>query len=423
METLGGFETKPTLAVAVSGGADSIACMLLAQEWAQQRDGKVIALTVNHGLRKDAQTEAHLVQSLATNHHMEHHTLNITIENPTVALQEKARNLRYRVMEQFCHQRGILHLLTAHHADDHIETLAMRAWRGSGIDGLSGIPTVHYRQHLRLLRPLLTIHKRELIAWLNHKNISWAEDPSNQNDSYERNRLRKNLTRWPIDEAASQSFLKHMAIAKTATLHQLQQLAIKSLQTFEQGYMKLDVSHWPAQPMHTKLQLLERLTHSLGTSDQSPRYYQLEHAEKQLCTTSPNGFCLTGLQFTPASQSEWLITRELNRIAPATTLTSNQYLHWDGRFIIHSKTLPDDTYHVAALGHEGLSQLKQQPEYETKLALPRTILVTLPAIWRLDQLYFLPHIESRNESNLKGLVTVTPRWKRPLLPSPHRNLI
>ena len=133
------FETSPVLAVAVSGGRDSLALALLAHDWAAGRDGRVIGLIVDHGLRAESAAEAAATAERAGAPRHRQRDPAWSGAKPRAGLQEAARTARYRLLRDECRRRGILHLLLAHHADDQAETVAMRAARQSGPDGLAGM--------------------------------------------------------------------------------------------------------------------------------------------------------------------------------------------------------------------------------------------------------------------------------------------
>jgi len=184
------FENHPVLAVAVSGGRDSLALALLAHEWAEARDGKVVALIVDHGLRAEAAREAEATRELLTHRGIEAVILRWSGGKPVHGVQEAARVARYDLLFEACRQRGILHLLVAHHADDQAETVAMRAARGSGADGLAGMAALVEQRHARLLRPLLPVPRARLTATLEALGVAWIDDPSNIDPRFERVRLR-----------------------------------------------------------------------------------------------------------------------------------------------------------------------------------------------------------------------------------------
>jgi tRNA(Ile)-lysidine synthase len=187
------FEPAPHLAVAVSGGADSMALALLTHAWARARGGYITALHVDHALRPESADEARLTGGrLAA---LDIPCVVLTWEHETVTgnVQEEARHARYRLVRAWCRDNAVLHLLTAHHAGDQAETVAMRALRGAGIEGLSAMPLVKFFPECRHIRPLLGATHAELVAVLREKNVAWIEDPSNQNTDFDRIKIRRIL--------------------------------------------------------------------------------------------------------------------------------------------------------------------------------------------------------------------------------------
>ena len=185
------FEARPHLAVAVSGGADSLALALLADGWARAESGRITALTVDHRLRPGSAEEAARVA-----HWLRHRAIAHVVlvrDGPGFAgdVQAEARAARYRLLEGWCECQGVLHLLTAHHREDQAETVLLRLARGSGLDGLAGIAAVVERRDCRILRPLLTVPRASLAATLEARGQAWIEDPSNRDPAYARVRLRQ----------------------------------------------------------------------------------------------------------------------------------------------------------------------------------------------------------------------------------------
>ncbi|MBX9772818.1 MAG: tRNA lysidine(34) synthetase TilS [Xanthobacteraceae bacterium] len=193
----GGFDKFPALVLAVSGGPDSTALMVLAARWrGRGRSPKLVAVTVNHGLREEAKREAKAVEKLAHKLGIEHRTLEWVGRKPKTGLQEAARLARYRLLCDVAREVGAAHVLTAHTRDDQAETILIRMARGSGVSGLAGmlayssIPTQEGRD-LGLVRPLLGIPKSRLIATLKAARIRYANDPSNRDPRFTRSRLRE----------------------------------------------------------------------------------------------------------------------------------------------------------------------------------------------------------------------------------------
>jgi len=196
MAAFGGFETHPKLAVAVSGGADSMALLRLAHAWCGERGGEVLALTVDHRLRPESADEAAAVGAWAAALGIGHRILLPAAPLPGTGVEAAARAARHALLEDACRAAGILHLLFAHHAGDQRETVAMRAARGPG-SGASGMAALDWRGHGRILRPLLGLEKADLTACVRAFGQAWIEDPSNASDIYERNRVRKRLAAAP----------------------------------------------------------------------------------------------------------------------------------------------------------------------------------------------------------------------------------
>jgi tRNA(Ile)-lysidine synthase len=182
----------PAIVLAVSGGPDSIALMWLAARWrrALERGPRLIAVTVDHGLRTAAAAEARDVKRLARSLDLQHRTVRWSGTKPRTGLPAAARSARYRLLAQAARSSGATHILTAHTRDDQAETLLMRIMRGSGIAGLAAMARESERDGVRLARPFLNVSKSQLIATLRKAKVSFADDPTNRDTSFTRPRLR-----------------------------------------------------------------------------------------------------------------------------------------------------------------------------------------------------------------------------------------
>ena len=189
------LEDVPALLLAVSGGPDSTALMVLAARWAKalRRGPVLIAVTVDHGLRQESRREAADVARLAKKLGIAHRTLRWTGAKPKTGLPQAARHARYRLLADAARKAGALHVLTAHTLDDQAETVIIRLLRGSGMTGLSAMQRVTALPgagDVALVRPLLGIPKTRLIATLETEKIQFADDPTNRDAKYTRARLR-----------------------------------------------------------------------------------------------------------------------------------------------------------------------------------------------------------------------------------------
>jgi len=186
------LKNAPALVLAVSGGPDSVALMWLAARWRRSlaRGPRLIAVTVDHGLRPEAAREARDVKRLAGSLDLQHRTLRWTGAKPKTGLPAAARDARYRLLLQAARETGATHVVTAHTRDDQAETLLMRLLRGSGIAGLSAMARVTERDGITLARPLLDVSKSQLVATLKRANVAFADDPTNHDNAFTRPRLR-----------------------------------------------------------------------------------------------------------------------------------------------------------------------------------------------------------------------------------------
>lgn len=181
------------IGVAVSGGPDSLGLLLLT---AAARPGQVEAATIDHGLRPEARDEAAMVAAVCDGLEVPHATLTARwSEVPETAIQERARNQRYRLLGYWAEERGLDALATAHHAEDQAETVLMRLARGSGVRGLAGMRprSVSPGAHIRLIRPLLGWRRAELEQICKSAGLTPAADPSNDDQRFERVRVRRAL--------------------------------------------------------------------------------------------------------------------------------------------------------------------------------------------------------------------------------------
>ncbi|HSV00984.1 MAG TPA: tRNA lysidine(34) synthetase TilS [Roseiarcus sp.] len=190
------FVRAKALLIAVSGGPDSTALLLMAAEWAKQRGRtRIEAATVDHALRAGSADEAKAVAALCGRLKVGHRVLQWKGAKPTTRVQERAREARYRLLVEHAKAIGADAVLTAHHADDQAETVLFRLLRGSGIAGLRGMDRVTVRDGMTIGRPLMRLKKRDLITFVNARRAPFIDDPSNTDPRFARTRLRALLAR------------------------------------------------------------------------------------------------------------------------------------------------------------------------------------------------------------------------------------
>lgn len=191
------WDLSHPIAVAVSGGPDSMALLAAAHQWGSENNVEVHVLSVDHRLRDAAKDEVAQVGAWvqAQNSKSLHHVI-LTWEGdkPEAAIMEAARAVRYDLMAQYCAEQNIHKLFVAHHQDDQAETFLIRLSKGSGLDGLSGMNDVRrYNDVIDIVRPFLDIPKADLVACCEEHKIPYASDLSNENPEFMRPRLRQSM--------------------------------------------------------------------------------------------------------------------------------------------------------------------------------------------------------------------------------------
>ena len=192
-ELFAAWKNLPAIVLAVSGGPDSVALLWLAARWrnALSRGPRLLAVTVDHGLRAESAREAREVKRLAHTLGVAHRTMRWTGAKPKSGVPAAARAARYHLLARAARGGGASHVLTAHTRDDQAETLLMRLLRGSGISGLAAMARESERDGVVMARPLLSISKSRLIATLDRAGIGFVDDPTNHDTGFTRPRIRQ----------------------------------------------------------------------------------------------------------------------------------------------------------------------------------------------------------------------------------------
>jgi tRNA(Ile)-lysidine synthase len=265
-----GFKDLPAIVLAVSGGPDSVALMWLAARWrgAIKRGPRLIAVTVDHGLRREAAAEAHNVKTLAKTLGVEHHTLRWRGAKPNTGLPAAARDARYRLLARLARDHDTVHILTAHTRDDQAETVLMRMSRGSGLAGLSAMAPQSERHGVVLARPLLDVPKSRLVATLDKAGIAFATDPTNHDSVFTRPRLRAlmpALAREGCDARNLVRLASRLARANAA-LEAVADAAERALVVFDRTSLRsdLDAETFFTAPEEIRLRLLTRAIDRAG---------------------------------------------------------------------------------------------------------------------------------------------------------------
>lgn len=261
--------------LAVSGGPDSTALMLLVHAWLQQTGGslRVSVATVDHGLRPGSRQEAENVACAAQSLGFPHRILEWRGAKPETRIQERAREARYGLLFQHAREIAADFVVTAHHADDQAETILFRLVRGSGIAGLAGMPQASKRGGLIHLRPLLDCPKSDLIAYCEARGQSFITDPSNANPAFARAHLRKLaplLAQEGLDREALLRLGRRAERADLALTARLAKLRSDLPAVRNEGVFQAPIGALEAEPAEILLRLIEAEIDALQVQPAKP---------------------------------------------------------------------------------------------------------------------------------------------------------
>lgn len=383
----------PHVALAVSGGPDSLALMRLAARWRAELGLalKLSVLTVDHGLRPSSREEALTVGRLAAELGLPHAILTWEQEPHSASLQARARAARYDLMAAYCHEHDIPALVTAHHLDDQAETFLMRLKRGSGLDGLAAIPERGAWAGIAILRPLLDVPKARLVATLDEAGIAFASDPSNVDPRFERARVRGSteaLERLGLTSEALALSARRLRRAREALDHAAQDFLAAHSETSEAGYALIDRDALASAPQEIALRALAQLIGAVGGGETPLRLAKLEALLAALMEDPDKVHTLGRCRLEPISGRLGIFREVRGRGLPVARLLPGERTLWDNRFRIELGANEPEPITVRALGESGLRALRDRSALP--LSLPRLAGRALPSCWRGEVLLGLP---------------------------------
>ncbi len=433
MAPLGPFEPSPRIAVAVSGGPDSLALCLLADRWARARHGTVCGLTVDHRLRPESAAEAAQVRRWLTARGIAHRTLCWPGARPVTGLQEQARAARLALLTGWCRRAGVLHLLLGHQREDQAETALQRFVRGSGIDGLAAMAPVRLALEpagggVRLLRPLLPASRDALIATLARWDQPWIDDPTNRDTRHARPRLAAALARLGAEGLSAERLAKAAARA-AGDRSALDELCTDLLATCARpspaGFVILDLSVLRRAPSALAVRALGCVVTTVSGSAYPPRTDRLERLAVRLLGDDAKASTLGGCRVVPQRDGRVVVCREPSAASDVRPLAPGESALWDRRFVVSlGRSAGAGPYTVRRLGADGLARARATARRAgmtlTTDGIPAPARPALPALFDLDGPLAAPHLGFRRASRQYEVGTaeflVSFRPARPLAP-------
>lgn len=389
--------------VAVSGGSDSLALLLLTKDYLEKNfpTCQLIAVTVDHLLRAESADEAQAVAALCKQLGVSHQILCWSGDKPSSGLASAARNARYDLLVQAAQQAQAFIILTGHTADDQVETYLMRRERegaltglvgeGRGLAAMAGQTLLH--NQVMLCRPLLSVWREELRDILRAKNIGWVDDPSNDNQAYERPRIRqqaKMMDKFALLAAAQQAGVQRRADNQR----------VAALLGNETGAMRLQAGDslclpcgWSVQDDAIAPLALSYLLTAIGGQVFLAAIKDCASLNDWLAEPLPAGKQRKTLHHCIIEKSRQGITiRRERRNLPAIPLQKGEHVLWDGRYEIRNDGTEPVT--IAALSEKQLLAYLRAQGFERgggdHKVFDRTALLSAPAIFRDGDVIGLP---------------------------------
>lgn len=358
-----------------------MALVLLADAWARMRGGSVFALTVDHCLRPEAAAEAAQVGEWMAARGIAHAVLRPDSPPPRSNLQAEARAARHRLLRGWCRSHGVLHLLLAHTLGDQAETVLLRLARGSGAAGLAGMAAVTSTAEVRVLRPLLGVPRASLEALLRSQGQDWVRDPSNDDASFGRVRMRALLPSLEAEGASPRRLAetaRRLGGARQVIEDAVADLLAVAVAPHPAGFVRLDPVVLRAAPAEVGLRALRTVLACVGGRAFGPR---AERAEATLARLGEGRATLGGCLLAPSRDGTVLVAREA-RALPENPIAPGEEVLWDGRFRLRlgSDARPG---RIAALGTAtaGAGRLADLPAEARR---------SLPALWRGERIAAVP---------------------------------
>ncbi len=383
------LERSDGIALAVSGGADSLALMLLARRWAELAGPaqRIVVLTVDHGLRAEAAVEAAEVARIAGAIGFPARILRWDGPHPDASIEAAAREARYRLLFDAMREEGLAHLATAHHLDDQAETVLMRLARGSGVYGLAGMARRSERGDAVLVRPLLDIPHADLLAIVTAAGLAPVDDPHNRDHRFARARMRALMPVLASEGMTAERLAAtahRLRRAAAALDHYVDRLLAAAADIDQFGAIGLSRALWLVEPEEVRLRALARILRAAGGREHVPRIERLMALADALLEEGAVRRTLAGVVASRRGDQVGF-EREAGRAGlPRAELAPGFRGIWDGRFAVEIADAAPGLV-LSALGEAGRLALPQP----MRAGLPRTV-ATTPALFLEGQLVAAP---------------------------------
>ncbi|MFL2801492.1 MAG: tRNA lysidine(34) synthetase TilS [Paracoccaceae bacterium] len=385
--------------LAVSGGGDSIAMLVLASKWAQVEKKKIQVVTVNHNLRKEAKEEAIFTREFVKKLGHIHTILEWKRPSDIKNLQSDASFARKKLISNWAKLNNIKTILVAHTLDDQVETILMRFARGSGVDGLVGMRKIIELQGKYWFRPLLTTTRNDLRKFLKIKKVSWVEDPTNEDRKYLRVKSRDVISQLK-KIGINTDLLINTSLRMENARNVLNDVAIEAFN------MNITLKKWGDIEVNreifysfredTYLRILAGIIKGISGNIYRPRYKDLLNFAEAINNKNFKARTLCGVLARSLNEKKIVLRREPCCPMIISELSSNKFI-WDGRWQITATRGLKKFEHIGPLGIKGYIQIKN---HIVKNKSTEGVLST-PTLFRKDIVISAPMLKFGTELSCK----------------------
>ena len=405
------FETNPSIAISFSCGSDSLALLILMNNWIKKHKGLLTLIYFDHKLRKESYLESKYTKEISKKLGIDYKILMWKEKKPNTSIMQKAREIRYKKIINFCKQNNIMTVMTAHHLDDSLETYYMKKKRNAHTPNLSGIPFKNTQDQVQILRPFINYRKSRLIQTCQINKYKWFEDPSNQNENYERVKVRKVIASLSKDKRLKlYSEFKVNSDENKFFEIQLANFFVENLEFNEFGKFTINKKKFKIQNKSFQIEVLKRLLVTCSGSIYSPR-------SRSIKFFLDNFFKLENVKFTihsciiKSTSDKIFIFREYaktkNFNPKKLIIKKQESLIWDNRFLINS-TFGD----IECYTFNDIFWLKLKNQYKLikdSQNISYDILKTLPVLLYKNQM-IIPFLTDKKKMASFGIsVSFKPR--------------
>ena len=377
-----------TVAIAVSGGVDSMCLAFLLNKICKLNNIIFTAITVDHKLRKDSTFEANEVARYLKNQHINHVILTWEHETIKSDIQNKARQARYKLICDYCKDHNIENLFVAHTYDDQAETVLLRILRGSGIDGISGIEFKTKINEINVIRPFLQFRKSQILSFMKDQNIFWLEDKSNKEVKFDRVKVRNLISKCDKDFKFTQRLnllSENARRARNFFESYLKEIFKKYCTIGDLGFISIGKTNFIDHHEEIKLRLINYIIKYVKNDfDNYPiRIEQLKYILRNLNNLNQQKFTISGCIIL-IDQIVIYFYKEPKFIESTKILKKGKNI-WDGRYIIETDS---ENLEVYKLTKEKWSEIRPKNYTHT---IPGDMIFSTPVVFSKSRnLYILP---------------------------------